>query len=54
MNIMKPLPDKRELDIMWAVATSSAIETRQKPHIIFARLLYNDIMNIKPPVGLAD
>jgi hypothetical protein len=54
MNIMKPLPDKKELDIMWTVATSSAIETRQKPHIIFARLLYNDLMEIKPIVGLAD
>ena len=45
---------EKELNIMWAVATSSAIETRQKPHIIFARLLYNDFMNIKPIVGLAD
>ena len=51
---MKPLPDKLQLDIMWAVATSSAIETRQKPHHIFARLLYNDIMDIQPIVGLAD
>ena len=51
---MKKLPDKLQLDIMWSVATSSAIETRQKPHLIFAMLLYNDLMNIKPPVGLCD
>ena len=44
---------EKELNILWAVA-SSAIETREKPHLIFARLLYNDFMNIKPPVGLAD
>ena len=51
---MKPLPNKKELDIMWTVATSSAIECDEKPHIIFAKLLYNDLMNIKPPVGLYD
>ena len=48
------LPDKNQLNIMWAVATSSAIETGTRPHHIFARLLYNDFMNIKPPVGLCD
>ena len=47
-------PTEKELNITWAVATSSAIETGQKPHIIFARLLYNDLMEIKPIVGLAD
>ena len=51
---MKPLPDKLQLDIMWTVATSSAIETRQKSHHIFARLLYDELNDIKPPVGLAD
>ena len=51
---MKPLPDKLQLDIMWTVATSSAIETRERPHLIFAKLLYNDIMDIQPIVGLAD
>jgi len=45
---------EKELNIMWTVATSSAIETRQKPHHIFARLLYNEINDIKPIVGLAD
>ena len=48
------LPDDNQLNIMWSVATSSAIETGQRPHHIFAMLLYNDIMNIKPPVGLCD
>jgi hypothetical protein len=48
------LPDKNQLNIMWAVATSSAIETGTRPHHIFAMLLYNDLMNIKPPVGLCD
>ena len=54
MNTTPKMPTDYDLNIMWAVATSSAIETRQKPHIIFAKLLYNDIMEIKPIVGLAD
>jgi hypothetical protein len=48
------MPDDNQLNIMWSVATSSAIETGTRPHHIFARLLYNDLMNIKPPVGLCD
>jgi hypothetical protein len=51
---MKPLPDKLQLDIMWTVATSSAIETGIRPHILFARLLYDEFNDIKPPVELAD
>jgi hypothetical protein len=51
---MKPLPDKLQLNIMWSVATSSAIETREKPHLIFAKLLYDEFNDIKPPVGLAN
>jgi hypothetical protein len=51
---MKPLPPKIELDIMWAVSTSSAIESGIKPHILFARLLYDELHDIKPPVGLAN
>lgn len=47
------LPDDRTLDIMWSVATSSAIETDTRPHIIFAKLLYNEVMDIKLDVGLA-
>jgi hypothetical protein len=46
------LPDDKQLNIMWSVATSSAIESGTRPHIIFAKLLYNNLMNIKPPVGL--
>jgi hypothetical protein len=53
-NQMKPLPPKIELDIMWTVATSTAIETRTKPHIHFARLLYNELNDIKPPVTLGE
>ena len=53
-NQMKPLPDKLQLDIMWTVATSTAIETGIRPHILFARLLYDEFNDIKPPVGLAD
>ena len=49
---MKKLPDKLQLDIMWSVATSSAIETRQKPHLIFAKLLYDELNGIKLPVEL--
>ena len=49
---MKEFPDKLQLDIMWTVATSSAIETRQKPYEIFARLLYQDITNSGPNVTL--
>ncbi len=48
------LPDDKTLNIMWSVATSSAIESGTRPHHIFARLLYNDLMNIKPRVGLCD
>jgi len=51
---MKTLPDDYDLNIMWAVATSSSLESGQRPHHIFARLLYNEIMEIKPIVGLAD
>jgi hypothetical protein len=51
---MEPLPDKKQLDIMWAVATSSAIETGTRPHHIFARLLYNDLMKIEPLVELCN
>ena len=48
------LPDDNQLNIMWSVATSSAIETGQRPHHIFAMLLYNDLMKIEPPVGLCN
>jgi len=51
---MKPLPDKLQLDIMWSVATSSAIETRERPHLIFAKLLYNELNDIPPLVKLGE
>ena len=54
MRNMTNFPTEKELNILWAVATSSSIETGQRAHHIFARLLYNDLMNIKPPVNLAD
>ena len=38
---MKPLPDKKQLDIMWTVATSGALETGTRPHHGFADLLYD-------------
>ena len=51
---MKPLPDKKELDIMWTVATSTSIETGTRPHYGFAKMLYDELNDIKPPVGLYD
>jgi hypothetical protein len=51
---MKEMPDKLQLDIMWAVATSTSIETGIRPHYGFAQMLYNDLMNIQPRVRLAD
>ena len=54
MTEMKPLPPKLQLDIMWAVSTSSAIETRVKPHLIFAKLLYDELYDIPPIVKLGD
>ena len=39
--MMKTLPDKFQLRIMWSVATSSAIESRQPAYEIFAKFLYN-------------
>jgi len=38
---MKELPDKKNLDIMWTVATSTSIETGTNPHYGFAELLYD-------------
>jgi hypothetical protein len=48
------LPDDKTLNIMWSVATSSAIESDTRPHLIFARLLYNDLTDKTPHVGLYD
>jgi hypothetical protein len=40
---MKPLPDNKQLDIMWRVAVTSAISGQGKPYEIFARMLYHDL-----------
>ena len=50
---MKKLPDKRELDIMWTVATSGSIETGTRPHYGFANLLYDYLTdNLKNKYGV--
>jgi hypothetical protein len=51
---MKMLPDKRDLDIMWTVATSGALETGTRPHYGFAHLLYDYLVNETPRVRLGD
>lgn len=48
------LPTERELNIMWTVATSSSIETEEKPHIIFAKLLYANLTKENPRVSLGN
>jgi hypothetical protein len=50
---MKPLPDKKELDIMWTVATSTSIETGIRPHYGFAKMLYDELNDIQPPVSIS-
>jgi hypothetical protein len=49
---MKTLPDKREMDIMWTVATSTSIETGIRPHYGFAQMLYDYLTDKKPLVEL--
>ena len=51
---MKTLPNKKQLDIMWTVATSGSIETGTRPHYGFAKMLYDYLADIEPPVKLAD
>jgi hypothetical protein len=54
---MKQLPDKKQLDIMWTVATSGSIETGTRPHYGFADLLYDYLTDRtfnKYGVGLCD
>lgn len=46
--MMKKLPDKKDLDIMWTVATSGSIETGTRPHYGFAHLLYDYLVNETP------
>ncbi len=54
LNSMMKLPEDKELNIIWSVATSSSIESGTRPHLIFARLLYSKITNQKLCVELAD
>jgi hypothetical protein len=50
---MKNLPDKKALDIMWTVATSSSIESGTRPHYGFADLLYDYLTdNLKNKYGV--
>ena len=50
---MKTLPNKKELDIMWTVATSGSIETGTRPHYGFADLLYDYLTdNLKNTYGV--
>jgi hypothetical protein len=50
---MKTLPDKKQLDIMWTVATSGALETGTRPHHGFADLLYDYLAdNLKNKYGV--
>jgi len=51
---MKTLPDKKTLDIMWTVATSTSIETGTRPHYGFAQMLYDELIDKKPYVTLYD
>jgi hypothetical protein len=46
--MIKKLPNKRDLDIMWTVATSSSIETGTRPHYGFADLLYDYLVDETP------
>ena len=49
---MKNLPDKKALDIMWTVATSTSIETGTRPQYGFAQMLYDYLIDRQPPVRL--
>ena len=48
---MKTLPDKKQLDIMWTVATSGALETGTLPQYGFADLLYDYLTDKQLPIG---
>ncbi len=50
--MMKTLPDKLNLDIMWTVATSTSIETGTRPYYGFAQMLYDYLIDKKPLVEL--
>ena len=42
------LPNNKNLNMMWNVATSSSLESGTPPHEIFAKLLYNRIVKETP------
>jgi len=44
------LPNNKNLNMMWNVATSSSLESGTPPHEIFAKLLYNRIVKETPKV----
>ncbi len=49
----KSFPDKKALDIMWTVATSTSIETGIRPHYGFAQMLYDYLTdNLKNKYGV--
>jgi len=50
--MIKNLPDKLQLDIMWTVATSTSIETGTRPQYGFAQMLYDYLVDKKPLVEL--
>jgi hypothetical protein len=50
--MIKNLPDKLQLDIMWTVATSTSIETGTRPQYGFAQMLYDYLVDKKPRVEL--
>ena len=52
MNTTPKMPTDYDLNIMWAVATSSAIETGTRPQYGFAQMLYDYLADTKPRVEL--
>lgn len=48
------LPEDKELNLMWSIATNSAVESGMKSHLIFARLLYSKLSKEKSRVALVN
>ena len=53
-EIMKPLPDKERLRIMWQVAVTSAIEGQGEAYEIYGKLLYQYLTDTQPFCMLPD
>ena len=49
-RFLKDLPDSERKEMMWRVAVSSAIETAEPAHQIFARLLHQYLKEDPSPV----